>query len=232
MKPITVFTTLSLLFLTINLRLTDAARPPLKITKCKPRSIEVRFKASKAPVIRLYRACSYKSGPGSESTVNCGTFEKRIFAGCTKIFCSDGSKCNYCRFSIRKSDVPRFYHNLNGTTPELGSYYVQLHGDGLCYENVVEFSSDFGDSGEDWFERNRFTTTCDDRVSCNQWNENCWPWSEPPFDLSFYAQACDAKMHYVGSPTARTAKDCFNGNVLPSSTVGQVNGVDCPPRLI
>ena len=231
-------TILSVFFVVLFTSLSPATseRPPLKLTNCKPRLFEVRFKAEETPLIRLYQACAFKTGPTSSSEFSCATFENRIRAKCTKRKCKEGVKCNHCWFRVRQWEVPRFYHNQNGTTPELGRYSVQISGKGICTGPVLEFHSDFADSGEDWFERNFYTTGCTDRVSCYQYKEACWPLREPPFDVAIFAQACNARMYRVRSPTAKSAMDCFKGNTLPEGmaqpVAGDVNGVDCPSRLI
>lgn len=207
------------------------ARPPLKLTLCKPRSLVVRFRAVSTPKVWLYRACDYKTGPNSSASTNCGFFENTLKVKCTEKACPPGSKCNTCSFRVNQQQVPRFYHNLNGTEPELGRYLVQIVGEELCsYGFVLEFTSDFADSGDEWFERNGFTTGCEDRVTCYSWNPTCLKVRDPPYDLTVFAQGCNTRLYVRKSTTARSPFRCFTGKYDRAYVPD--DRINCPQRIL
>lgn len=214
------------------LQLVSAKLPPLKLTVCKPRYMDVRFRAFEKPSIRLYSSCDFKTATGSGST-NCGTFENVLEPWCTRNKCAPGVHCKLCGFRVWPHQVDRFYHNLNGTTPELGRYFVEIRGKELCSGFILQFTSDFRESGEDWFDRNGFIAGCKDRVECYSFRQAC-DIRNPPYDMAVYAQGCQARL-YRGSQNTNSAADltqCRLGNVLKGIPAGEVNGVDCPRRLI
>ncbi len=204
-------------------QLSIAQRPPLKLTICKPRALIAVFKANKTPRIRLYKACTHKRGAS-----NCGgPVTDVIFAWCTRKVCPPGVRCKRCFFRVRPHQVPRYYHNQDGPSPKLGHYRIEIFGPEFCYGPPFEFSSDFGESGEDWFRRNDFSAGCKDRVNCYSFRRSCKIYNAP-YDLALYAQGCTSTLvHKDSRLTALSVRQCFKGNVVDGIPVNEAIGTGC-----
>ncbi len=211
-------------FLVLFLQPSYAEKPPLKLTFCKPRSLVVRFKANRRPLIRLYRACPVKNG-----SFNCGgPVTNVIRASCTRTWCPPGIRCKKCSFRIRPWQLPRFYHNQgSGLSPTLGKYRIEIFGPEFCLSPPLVFDSDFFESGADWFARNNFIAGCKNRVNCYTWRKEC-NFQKPFFNLALYAQGCTTTLvSKFNQLTAESVQACYNRQVVKGIPANEVIGKGC-----